>query len=161
MSYRLLKSSFFLVQSMGGALLLERFWCASSLTCCRDMLSAGIVSVIKPWEKKKYIRDDKRNALYDCKTDIHGMFPGTNLGRCVCRRSSQWGVGWSTGWRRTDWQLWVPLSFCGPPTVHLGTQPFTIQHNRQCGVPGPTTGGQYGITFKLFCVLSDAFFWSF
>lgn len=25
-SYRLLKSSFFLVQSMGGALLFERFW---------------------------------------------------------------------------------------------------------------------------------------
>lgn len=47
-AYRLLNSSFFLVQSMGGALLLERFWCASSLTCCRDRLSAGMLSVIRP-----------------------------------------------------------------------------------------------------------------
>lgn len=54
--YRLLKSSFFFVQSMGGALLLERFWCAISFTCCRDMLSAGMVSVTKPWEEEKHRR---------------------------------------------------------------------------------------------------------
>lgn len=47
-AYRLLNSSFFLVQSMGGALLLERFWCASSLTCCSDRLSAGMLSMIRP-----------------------------------------------------------------------------------------------------------------
>lgn len=47
-AYRLLNSSFFLVQSMGGALLLERFWCASSLTCCSDRFSAGMLSVIRP-----------------------------------------------------------------------------------------------------------------
>ena len=51
-AYRLLKSSFFLVQSIGGALLLERFWWASSLTCCRDRLSAGMASEIKPWAIK-------------------------------------------------------------------------------------------------------------
>lgn len=53
LSYRLLNSSFFLVQSIGGALLLERFWCASSFTCCRDRLSAGMASAMKPWMKKK------------------------------------------------------------------------------------------------------------
>lgn len=34
---RLLKSSFLLLQSICGALLLERFWWASSLACCSDM----------------------------------------------------------------------------------------------------------------------------
>lgn len=63
MSYRLLKSSFFLVQSMGGALLLERFWCASSLTCCRDMLSAGMVSAIKPCGGKKKTSEMMKESL--------------------------------------------------------------------------------------------------
>lgn len=55
--YRLLKSSFFLVQSMGGALLLERFWWASSLTCCSVRFRAGMVSVIAPcWKKSKRVK---------------------------------------------------------------------------------------------------------
>ena len=36
---------------MGGALLLERFWWARSLTCCRVRLRAGMVFVITSWRK--------------------------------------------------------------------------------------------------------------
>ncbi len=56
--YRLLKSSFFLLQSMGGALLLERFWWARSFTCCKDKLSSGMASMMdgsKAWEENKPI----------------------------------------------------------------------------------------------------------
>lgn len=123
--YRLLKSSFFLVQSMGGALLLERFWWASSLTCCRDRLSAGMASATKPWMMEKKIRRYRTKMLHIIFFEwlmCCWIFPVRYLRWGVCGRGHKWGVGRGVWWRGTDWQLWVPLCLLGPSAIHLGTQ---------------------------------------
>lgn len=120
--YRLLKSSFFLVQSMGGALLLERFWWASSLTCCRDRLSAGMAFAITPWiMTNREVSWRKCYFLNVFLLSCCRVFPVTYLRWGVCGGGCEWGVGWGVGWRRTDWQLWVPLCLFCPSTIHLGT----------------------------------------
>lgn len=119
-AYRLLNSSFFLVQSMGGALLLERFWCASSLTCCSDKLSAGMLSVIRPWAERP-IRDQDSTAGNGSHISQWNS-PVTHLWRGVGGRGHQGGVGWGAGRRRADGQLGVPLSLCGPLSIHLNRQ---------------------------------------
>lgn len=151
MSYRLLKSSFFLVQSMGGALLLERFWCAISLTCCRDMLSAGMVSVTKPWKKKKKktLKMIKDNLYMIVKCSWDDCWDGP---RAVCSQSQ--ARCWTKRWMEKDWLttlsssqvLWPP--YRSPENTKYS--PFNTTVNAE--YQDPPQGGGLGLNLSFSCV---------
>lgn len=64
---------------MGGALLLERFWWASSLTCCSVRLRAGMESVTAPWRRKSNgKRKSNKSELLSvfCDVTSGGVFAG-------------------------------------------------------------------------------------
>lgn len=116
---RLLKSSFLLLQSICGALLLERFWWARSLACCSDRLRDSPASSLEAF------------ALgFACKSFIINIsiLCSFHILQTVCMDTNLWC--WGAGWRCRSggvgggagvWQThgYFRLFFLGCFSIHL------------------------------------------